>query len=129
MRISWLSFLVGVQAVVALGQSPQWNRSLRRMACCRTSMAITSRPLAPGVFDADSREWLLGPRNSVHRCHRVREIGKSQVHYCQTPIWANGLTYPTALCGVQVTVRGIQAGLMAVQERQIIFQSPAQNAD
>ena len=44
---------------------------------------------------------------------------------CSSPPAAKGAGYPTEVCGVQVTVNGIPAGLLAVLESQINLEIPA----
>ena len=44
---------------------------------------------------------------------------------CTQPPPTNGVPYPTEMCGTQVTVGGIPAGLLAVLENQINCQVPA----
>ena len=89
--------------------------------------SLSAQPIVP-YFTRDSvlpvwgkRAQSLMPKDlvAIYGRHLAPVVG------CAQPAVSKGSPYPTELCGVQVTVAGIPAGLLAVLETQINLQVPA----
>jgi hypothetical protein len=122
LRISWLSFLVGVQAVATFGQSPAVPQ-FEAEGVLSYFNGNHVAPLAPGVLML-IRGNGLGPKEYCPFVPLGLGEREEPSPLLPNPNMDNRLIYPTTLCGVRVTVGATQAGLMAVQDQQIIFKVP-----
>lgn len=122
LQISWLLLVVGLQTVASLGQSPPGPR-FEADGVLSYSNGNHVAPLAPGVLML-IRGSGLGPQE----CCPSVSLGSGQREepspLLPNPDMANLVIYPTELCRVQVTVGRTKAGLMSVQDQQIIFKVP-----
>ena len=111
---TWLGLL---PVALAFGQAPYFRAD--RVLPSGSSRQV---PLAPGMLVSIYGEH-LGPTPSC--------TANADTHRTETPnparprqSFVERLIYPTELCGVQVSVAGLPAGLLYVSETQINFKVP-----
>jgi hypothetical protein len=110
----WLGLL---PLAVALGQAPSF-----RADRVLPSGSAKQVPLAPGMLVSIYGEH-LGPDPS---CTANADTRRTETPNPARPMqnFAERLIYPTELCGVQVSLAGLAAGLLYVSAQQINFKVP-----